>query len=192
MAKWWTSAQQLLLAISVSTKCVTTSALPCSVPRARLPKLPVTGACRQLAAIAEPNGAPWPATPSAPPQKLNIAAPPPPHADSDAPLSSVESRLRHASAGAPTTGAARLRGQEATGHLTPSRDRLRVSLAALVFVPPSAAAAGDPLAGVASPASLPCFRRPAMKTGAPHSLSLLVLMTGGPGCLTGPTCRVQV
>jgi hypothetical protein len=104
----------------------------------------VAGACRQLAAIAEPNGVPWPTTPSAPPQKLNIAAPPPPHADPDAPLSSVESRLRHAPVGAPTTGAARLRGQEATGHLTPSHDRLRVSLDALVLVPSSAAAAGDP------------------------------------------------
>jgi hypothetical protein len=81
--------------------------------------------------------------------------------------------------------AACLRGQEATGHLTPSRDRLRVRLAALVLVLPSAAAVGDPLAGAASPANLLCPPLFPVNGGGRHlsglSVSRWVSMTGGPG-----------
>jgi hypothetical protein len=51
---------------------------------------------------------------------------------------------RRRSAGRQAVGC---RGRTTTGHLTPSCGRLRVSLAALVLVLPSAAAAGDPFAG---------------------------------------------
>jgi hypothetical protein len=90
----------------------------------------------------------------------------------------------HRRSGSPA--AACLRGQEATGHLSPSRDRLRVRLAALVLMLPSAAAVGDPLAGAASPANLLCPPPLFPVNGGGRHLSGLsvsrgVSMTGGPG-----------
>jgi hypothetical protein len=47
IAERWSSAQPLLRSTSVPTECVTAFASPCSAPRARLPRLPITGAPRR-------------------------------------------------------------------------------------------------------------------------------------------------
>jgi hypothetical protein len=73
-------------------------------------------------------------------------------------------------------------GHGAMDYLGPSQAALRVCEGPWMLVPPLATAAGDPLAGATSPASLPCSAdRNKKKTGVFLCVSLSVYMTSGPG-----------
>jgi hypothetical protein len=86
-------------------------------------------------------------------------------------------------------------GHNAGDHRGLSRVALRVRKGTLELVPPLVAVVGDLLAGDRPSQSRPPFLcSPAggrRKSPAPSLCVLFLCMTGGPGWVTGPTCRFK-